>query len=152
MALNLASFKTAFKSDVIEAPASSAVESAANWAQTYIDYAKNGQTAFAIINSVLASAQSILEGLLTTTFETSLDLSTFTSQVNAAFSAFWLTPGNIIFVPPSSIVTGVGTINFINLIRTDSIDIAVSQITSLFDVYTRTVIVTGVGPVVGNLF
>ncbi len=110
------------------------------WKKTYFDYAKKGNTEFAIITGISEIGENIFFDGLKKIFEKTFDkISDFQTEMNDLFFEFWINPVNVIFSPLTVIVTDVGYLSFSNLVMTDDKDIALFNISNALDTYTRTI-------------
>ena len=146
MSLSKEDLKNDFLEKIMNGKLDTIEKTAETWTEVYCDYLINGITSYGVpIVEISSIAKTSLKNNLISSFGTiSPGIITFESNINDCFSSFLtglgLTGlGNIIFAVTTSTIVGVdGFINFSNITQ-DNKKEATDDITSMLDIYTRTV-------------
>lgn len=130
-----------------------ALEAGQRWAKVYADYASKAQSCQAVppLPASISVAQATLAATLGTAFSAFDPVSTSTLFANALV-AFWLappvaftgtTPGVVTLAPGGPVLQAALAAAWVsNIVNKVSADFAAAQHATLFDTFTRTVVVT----------
>jgi len=150
MARNLATLKNGIKA-ISESPPTSFVEAGTRWADAYAAYASAAQSPMGGAPLGVAAAKPVLASALAAAFAGGVIPATTAAAMDAAFTAFWLTPPmTFVGVPPGA-VTAVGAGTLVaaliaaaaaNLASQADADGAAASMAAAIHAHASTVIVT----------